>query len=208
MRRVPVRHLCVGCGKTFVDARHPNRDCKYCSIDCFHANRLPDSPETTARRSAVQTGKRILQETRDKMCAAAEGKIRSQAHCAAISKSKRGDKNPMWGKTGAKHPRWLGGTSREPYGWEWNDELREEVRRRDGYKCQLCGVPQAECQKRLPVHHIDYNKKNSDPVNLVALCNSCNLKVNANREHWTGFFRAMVLRRDIAALSDSGKRIG
>jgi len=108
----------------------------------------------------------------------------------------------------ANHPRWLGGISREPYAWTFNDELKEEVRRRDGYKCQLCGVPQAECKTSLPVHHIDYDKKNSDPANLVALCNSCNAKVNANREHWTGFFQAMALRRDIAMLSDSGKRIG
>ena len=28
----------------------------------------------------------------------------------------------------------------------------------------------------------DYDKKNSDPVNLIALCISCNIKVNKNRK--------------------------
>jgi len=58
------------------------------------------------------------------------------------------------GLKGSTHPNWLGGISRAPYAWTFNAELKEEVRRRDGYKCQLCGMPQAECKKALPVHHI------------------------------------------------------
>lgn len=87
-----------------------------------------------------------------------------------------------------------------PYAWTFNAELKEEVRRRDGYKCQLCGVPRSECMRALTVHHIDYDKQNSDPVNLVALCLSCNSKVNANRDHWTACFQAMVIKRDIKTL--------
>jgi len=98
-------------------------------------------------------------------------------------------------RLGDKSPRWRGGISREPYAWTFNAELKEEVRRRDGYKCQLCGVPQAECDRKLPVHHIDYDKKNSDPVNLTALCNVCNAKVNANRTYWTAFFQEKALSR-------------
>jgi len=109
---------------------------------------------------------------------------------------------------GDKHPAWLGGISRDPYGWEWNDELREEVRRRDGYGCQKCGVPQAECKRKLSVHHIDYDKKNNDPVNLLALCLSCHLKTNKNREHWTAFFREMMLKRAIASLGAGGRAQG
>ena len=104
-----------------------------------------------------------------------------------IAVAKRGDKNP----------RWMGGINREPYGWEFNEELKEEVRRRDGYRCQLCGVPQAECGGRwgvLFVHHIDYGKKNNDPMNLTALCNRCNTKVNTNRPYWTAFFRGIIDR--------------
>jgi len=98
-------------------------------------------------------------------------------------------------RSGDKSPHWLGGISREPYGWEWNAELKEEVRRRDGHKCQLCGVPQVECKQKLDVHHVDYDKKNSDPVNLTALCRSCNTKVNTNRPYWTMFFQTKALER-------------
>ena len=142
------------------------------------------------------------------------GKLRSAESKARQSASTTGNKNHRWGKhhtpeavtkqadakKGSKNPSWLGGISREPYGWEWNDELREEVRRRDGHQCQLCGAPQAECKRKLDVHHIDYDKKNSDPVNLVALCVFCNLKVNANRQHWTAHFQAMAIERDIATM--------
>ena len=156
-------------------------------------------------------------EARAKKCAAHQDISLSPEHCAAIAVGAKGNKNAEGhvhspetiakmraahvGKCcGPNNPAWAGGVSRDPYGWDFNDELKEEVRRRDGYKCQLCGVPQAECRTRLPVHHIDYDKKNSDPVNLTALCVSCNSKVNKNRKHWTAFFRAMMLKRAIASL--------
>jgi len=190
------------------------------------------SPETVAKKSAAMMGnKNVLghkqtPEHVEKRIATQRGRKLPPGWCVAISAAKIGkkrpdmvgDKNPAKrpdarakissGQAGPKNHRWLGGISREPYAWTFNDELKEEVRRRDGYECQLCGAPQAECRTALPVHHVDYDKKNSDPVNLTALCVSCNFKVNANREHWTGFFQAMALRRDIAMLSDSGKRIG
>ena len=37
--------------------------------------------------------------------------------------------------------------------------------------------------------NIDYNKENCRMDNLVALCHSCNAKVNRNREHWEEFFK-------------------
>ena len=38
------------------------------------------------------------------------------------------------------------------------------------------------------VHYIDYNKQNRNPNNLITLCNSCNAKVNFNRNYWKNFF--------------------
>jgi hypothetical protein len=42
--------------------------------------------------------------------------------------------------------------------------------------------------KKLDVHHIDYDKKNGDPRNLVSLCKSCHIKTNYNREYWIEYF--------------------
>ena len=50
------------------------------------------------------------------------------------------------------------------------------VRDRDGHICQLCGEP--EKSKQHNVHHIDKNKLNSDPFNLVSLCDSCHRRVH------------------------------
>jgi len=122
-----------------------------------------------------------------------------------------GDKNPMrrpevaaknaaaqrgrkrLNTTGDKHPMWRGGISREPYGWEWSPELREAVRQRDGHRCQLCGISQAECGRKLDVHHIDYDKQDNDPAKLITLCKPCHSKTNTNRDYWQAVFSNMPL---------------
>lgn len=87
---------------------------------------------------------------------------------------------------------WRGGRSSEPYTVEFNEALKESIRQRDGYCCQECYIPQAECIRKLDVHHIDYDKGNCDYSNLISLCRSCNSKVNANREYWAKHFKRKV----------------
>ena len=91
--------------------------------------------------------------------------------------------------SGENHPRWKGGISREPYGFDFNEELKELIRKRDNYKCQLCGCPQEECETKLPIHHIDYDKENSNPNNLISLCISCHSKTNEKRDYWVGYLK-------------------
>ena len=74
---------------------------------------------------------------------------------------------------------WRGGSSFEPYSIDWTEDLRRAIRKRDKYTCQLCGKEPA-----LHCHHIDYNKKNCNPENLITLCHSCHLKTNGNRKYW------------------------
>ena len=69
------------------------------------------------------------------------------------------------------------------YPREFNQALKEEVKCRDGYTCQLCSK-----QITLQVHHIDYNKWNNSIKNLVTLCKNCNLKVNFKRDWWVVYF--------------------
>ena len=47
--------------------------------------------------------------------------------------------------------------------------------------------------KEIAIHHIDYNKKNNNPLNLISLCNFCNVSVNASREEWTNYFQNKLL---------------
>jgi len=89
------------------------------------------------------------------------------------------------GKTGLQPPPWNKGIGRPGlYSYEFLSKLRELIRERDGYKCKLCGMPEAEDIRRLDVHHIDYNKRNDDPNNLISLCRSCHAKTQTRRDYW------------------------
>ena len=91
-------------------------------------------------------------------------------------------------RLGSKHPNWLGGKSFEPYSSKFNKKLKEQIRKRDGYRCQECFRHQNELDYKLHIHHIDYNKKNSSPNNLVTLCRNCHTKTNFNRNNWTEYY--------------------
>lgn len=98
-----------------------------------------------------------------------------------------------------KAPGWKGGISNEPYSFNFNEELKELIRRRDKYKCQLCGMPECENIKKLCIHHIDYNKKNYSPDDLIALCGKCNPKVNFKRDYWRKYFQDKIKKIDLSA---------
>jgi hypothetical protein len=89
--------------------------------------------------------------------------------------------------SGEKHWNWQGGKASEEYPTEFNPINKKYIRTRDNHKCQL-DVTHANGNRAMDIHHIDYNKKNCDPSNLIALCRSCNAKVNGNREYWTMYF--------------------
>ena len=78
---------------------------------------------------------------------------------------------------GENHPNWKGGASFEPYPLGWTKTFKEQIRYRDKYKCQKCGIPEVEYGKRLDVHHRDFNKNNLDLNNLISLCKSCHMKI-------------------------------
>jgi len=89
---------------------------------------------------------------------------------------------------GANNPNWRDGISNYPYD-QYFDRRKEQIRARDNWKCQLCGAPQEEFQRALPVHHIDYDKKNSSPDNLITLCPYCHTKTNYKRDYWKQYFQ-------------------
>lgn len=85
-------------------------------------------------------------------------------------------------RLGDENPNWRGGGSFEPYPIEWTSAFRENIRERDGHTCQICDG--RHTSRRMPVHHIDYNKKNIDPMNLVTLCGKCHARTNFKRDRW------------------------
>ena len=82
---------------------------------------------------------------------------------------------------------WLGGKSFEPYGIEFNNILKENIKQRDGFVCMCC------YKKRvLSVHHIDYDKNNCKENNLISLCKSCHGITNGNRNYWTKYLMEVL----------------
>ena len=66
-------------------------------------------------------------------------------------------------------------------------DLKESIRKRDGYKCQECGITQEENKKKLDVHHIDGNDTNNAPKNMISLCVKCHRikKMSGPKTHRT-----------------------
>lgn len=104
--------------------------------------------------------------------------------------SKRCSKCDGINMRGSKCHLWQGGKSYEPYTVDWNETLKRAIRERDNYICQICS------KYGNAVHHIDYDKKNCCPNNLVNLCRSCNARVNHNRDYWTEFFKNLMLGKN------------
>lgn len=78
---------------------------------------------------------------------------------------------------------WYSGKpKRDKYPPEFDLDLKKQIRKREGNRCFLCGS--SKTLQGLPVHHIDYNKTNSNESNLVALCEKCHPKTNGNRDYW------------------------
>jgi hypothetical protein len=94
--------------------------------------------------------------------------------------------------TGINNPNYINGEGNFPYPLEFNDELKEQIRKRDNYICQNCGMTEEEHLivkgQILSIHHIDYNKDNCKETNLITVCDSCNTRANFNRDYWLDFY--------------------
>ena len=113
----------------------------------------------------------------------------------AMRKERSGKNNPMYGisLSGELNGNWKGGISCEPYCQNWTEEFKEFIKERDNYKC--LNPDCWEISKRLTVHHIDYNKKNCEPQNLITLCNSCNSRANKDREWHKAWYETIIYKR-------------
>jgi DNA-directed RNA polymerase subunit RPC12/RpoP len=129
---------------------------------------------------------KLTQEIKDKISKSEKGKI--------ISEIQRKRLSELFSDKG--NPRYIDGRSYLPYTKEFNDELKEKIRKRDNYTCQCCGMTEEEhiivCGCVLTVHHIDYNKINSKEDNLITTCKNCNSRANSNREYWKEFYKKKV----------------
>jgi hypothetical protein len=88
---------------------------------------------------------------------------------------------------GSGNPSWNGGSSTDLYPCGFRSSVRQIILTRDHFTCQMC----SSTYDLFP-HHIDYDKSNVNPTNLITLCRSCNSVVNRNREFFTLVFSRII----------------
>ena len=100
---------------------------------------------------------------------------------------------------GKNNPNWKGGIGSLYYPFEFNNELKYKIRKRDNFKCQKCDMTEEEniviYGRVLEIHHIDYNKENCEEDNLITTCKQCNIRANGNRDYWYAYFQHIIRRK-------------
>jgi len=151
----------------------------------------------------IKCGK-IISDRRYKHCqdcyleflSCSENNCMYKKHHSEESKKKIRNSDYHKNMKGENAPNYIDGRSAKPYTLEFSDKLKKQIRKRDNYTCQKCGMTQEEhkllWKKALHVHHIDFDKKNCSEDNLITLCCKCNSEVNFNRDYWQEYFNNIM----------------
>lgn len=124
--------------------------------------------------------------------------LHGHKHSITLNKWKCGRRCPtcaIINRTGPASSSWKGGISFEPYCEAWKDkEYKQDIKDRDGNKClnPYCDSPD---KNDLSIHHIDFNKKNCHPDNLITVCRSCNSRANKDRDWHKAWYQAIMNKR-------------
>jgi hypothetical protein len=92
---------------------------------------------------------------------------------------------------------YIHGKGNEQYPLEFSDLLKDKIRNRDNYCCQICNLNEKEHFRgnkkiKLLVHHIDYNKQNCKEDNLLTVCSDCHIQTNYNRDYWFAYCKYIM----------------
>ncbi len=169
-------------------SKESNEKRRIASLGRYHTE------ETKEKCRLINLGKHPSKETRKKMsiaCLVRPSAFRGRYHTEETRKQMELN---HYDSSGKNNSNWQGGISFEPYSPEFDEQLKKLIRQRDGYKCQLCGTP--ENGITLNIHHIDYDKKNSSPDNLISLCKYCHTKTNFNRDFWEKYFNEIEVNEE------------
>lgn len=102
--------------------------------------------------------------------------------------------------SGQGNPNYIDGRSYEPYPIIFNKQLKETIKKRDGFICVKCDLLEdvaraADPQGRgLTIHHIDFNKQNCRHINLITTCRGCNTWSNYHRDESKFFYRYKITK--------------
>lgn len=155
---------CIQCKKK----HRSHHNWKFCSRECYSASCLDGHRRERFKTNCDYCKKELL------ILRCFIGKVRyCNRKCADLGHSIR-----MRGKGNSN---FIHGNANFPYPPVWNDRLKKSIRDRDGNLCQMCGLSKLG----LHVHHIDWIKDHSYPLNLISLCHPCHRKCHTKKERLT-----------------------
>lgn len=170
---------CIKCGEPYL-AQKNNKG--YCSKKCSMLNNKKmcnTNGENNGFYGKIHTSitKRKISKNRSSKCVGADNYNYKSSH---------------W--NGNKNPNWKGGITKNEYNDDWTEELKKYIRRRDGNECKF---PYCEHKNFIQcVHHIDENKLNCQPSNLITLCKICHQKIHMSdlKEDYTILLKDIVTK--------------
>lgn len=169
----------------YIDGR---RNVKHYCIEKNCNNKISYTNWKTGQRRCVSCAKKIGYWANKK-----RPKMKGENNPAKRPEVREKMKKNHFNCKGKNHPNYINGKSREPYTLKFTEQLKELIRKRDNYQCQNCSMTQKEhlivYNRKIEVHHIDYNKKNCKDNNLITLCKQCNIRANYNRSYWKIYFK-------------------
>lgn len=175
-----IKRQCIVCKKEFTTSQgYINKGwAKWCSKKCQHLKQ-----ENNANWRGGKKEKECLQ------C----NKIIYKWNSEVGNFCSRSCVSIFYGK-GKNNPNWQGGISFEPYSSDWTESLKHSIKVRDNFSCQICLYKQNKISHN--IHHINYNKKDNNPQNLITLCNKCHSKTNFKREIWQNKLLQLMKNRE------------
>lgn len=163
--------ICEICGKHFFVEGQKRKTARFCSTKCYGISQRGENNQkyNSEKFKCDFCGKYVLAP---KWQRESGQKIYCSRACADKAQSER--------ITRDGNPNWWDGIGKLPWGYEFTDKLKSKIKKRDLYKCRLCG----ENEKILIVHHINYDKLDNSGNNLITLCEKCHGKTGYNRDYW------------------------
>lgn len=181
-----VKITCDYCGKEFERIRNRVKPTKnFCSVEC-----RAKSTKVREVRNCSYCGKTIERKKSSFKNATGDGE-RVDVYCSRECMAKHYFES---GKTaGENNGCWTGG--KDSYRGDNWFHIRNEIRQRDNYMCQNCGITEEELGMQMSVHHIipyilfkGNDKLANQHTNLISLCESCHRLAHSGDNHPSHFY--------------------
>ena len=158
------------------------------------SKKLKGKPKTEDHKRKISIGHKGLEHTKETKKKMSEFHLRPETIIKYRLLMEKKWEDPEYRKqnTGLNHSCWINGDSFKPYTYFFNTALKKKILKRDNFRCHF---PNCQRKEDLCVHHIDFNKKNCTPINLLTLCRKHNIKINYNRKYWKLYFKKLNFQR-------------